>query len=363
MMAGTAAGELLPPYLIYKANNIYDSWITGGPKGTRYNRTACGQIDGNTFEDYIKSVVIPFFKDKPGKKVLIGDNLSSHLSIEVIRICEKQNILFIFLPANSTHLTQPLDIAFFRPMKIAWKFFLLKWKKTDGRTQASVPKGCFPRLLKQLINDLSENVESNLKVGFRKAGPVDLDQVLARLPNDYNEDPDKSRYAVDKSVLEILKEMRYGTINIKEPTRKRKLNAESGKSLGNIDDDNLENESEHEITHKIVKSCKQGSKKKKIQVIPGKTVDFDPKCNDTENKKIENITPENLIISNAMKNKTGQVSKYKTNKKKKEVKQLREKINDDLINKNSTKTKMNMLKLDEKNKEIDINILPVVYVD
>lgn len=265
MIAGTAAGELLPPYVIYKANNIYDTWSTGGPKGTRYNRTPSGWIDSNTFEDYIKSVVIPFFKDKPGRKILIGDNLSSHLSIDVIKICGEQNISFVFLPANSTHLTQPLDIAFFRPMKIAWRNILLKWKKTDGRTQASVPKGCFPRLLKQLINDLSENVESNIKAGFRKAGiiPIDRDQVLSKLPNNDNIDPEKSRYAVDKSVLDILKEMRYGTMNITEPTRKRKLDAEAGKSLGNIDEDNLESESEQEIKNKTLKTCKQDSKKKK----------------------------------------------------------------------------------------------------
>ncbi|KAL0811812.1 hypothetical protein ABMA28_009240 [Loxostege sticticalis] len=93
-----AAGVLLPAYVIYKATNVYDSWTTGGLKGARYDRTAAGWIDGNTFEDYGKSIVIPFYKDKPGKKILIGDNLSSHLSIEVIRIYEENNISFVFQP-------------------------------------------------------------------------------------------------------------------------------------------------------------------------------------------------------------------------------------------------------------------------
>ncbi|CAB3246499.1 unnamed protein product [Arctia plantaginis] len=351
MMAGTAAGELLPPYVIYKANNIYDTWTTGRPKGTRFNRTASGWIDGSTFEDYIKSIIIPFFKDKSGNKVMIGDNLSSHLSIEVIRMCEQHNISFIFLPANSTHLTQPLDIAFFRPMKIAWRIILLKWKKTDGRTQASVPKGCFPRLLKLLINELSENVETNLKAGFRKVGiiPVDCNQVLSRLPSNENEDPDKSRYAVDKLVLQILKEMRYDTMNIKEPTRKRKLHAESGKSLRNIDDDNLESTSEHEITNKIVKICKQGNKKKKVIVIPGKSVNIDPESNDSENKEIENTDPENILIHKSTK--------------KKEVLQLIDKLKNDLMDKDRTESKRSMLNSDKKNEEIDINRLPLVCVD
>ncbi|CAG9783618.1 unnamed protein product [Diatraea saccharalis] len=235
-------------------------------------------------------------------------------------------------------------------MKIAWRNILLKWKKTDGRNLSSVPKGCFPKLLKQLLTDLSENVESNLKVGFRKAGihPINRDQVLFRLPSEENEDPEKSRYAVDKSVLEILKEMRYGTINIKEPTRKRKLNSEPGKSLGNIDSDNLESESEHEIARKTIKTFKQNSKKK-IKVIPGKAVIVDPKSNNTDDKEMENVQSVNLVS--------------KANQNKIEVKQFIQKLNNDLTMKSKIKTDKSMSELKEKNKEMAIDQLPVVFVD
>ena len=47
------------------------------------------------------------------------NNLSSHISISVLEACKQHNIAFVSLPVNSTHLTQPLDVAFFRPMKIA----------------------------------------------------------------------------------------------------------------------------------------------------------------------------------------------------------------------------------------------------
>ena len=45
-----------------------------------------------------------------GRKVVIGDNLSSHLSEEVIASCEEYNISLVFLPPNLTHLCQPLDM-------------------------------------------------------------------------------------------------------------------------------------------------------------------------------------------------------------------------------------------------------------
>jgi hypothetical protein len=46
------------------------------------------------------------------------------LSPEVIKLSEKYNIDFIFLPPNSTHITQPLDVAFFRPLKGSWRALL-----------------------------------------------------------------------------------------------------------------------------------------------------------------------------------------------------------------------------------------------
>lgn len=104
----------------------------------------------------------------------MGDNLSSHLSIDLIRLCKSHDIEFVFLPANSTHLTQPLDVAFFRPMKIAWRQILQKWKKTDGRSLSSVPKGCFPRLLKTLMDEIKINSENNIRAGFRKTGKHEI---------------------------------------------------------------------------------------------------------------------------------------------------------------------------------------------
>ena len=61
------------------------------------------------------SVALLYFKTLRGKKVLIGDNLSSHLSAEIIQKCEENKIAFCFLPSHSTPLLQPLDVAFFRP--------------------------------------------------------------------------------------------------------------------------------------------------------------------------------------------------------------------------------------------------------
>ncbi|GLV37577.1 hypothetical protein CBL_20389 [Carabus blaptoides fortunei] len=109
MFACAADGTLLPPYVVDKATNLYPEWLEIGPPGCRYNR--------ELFEDWFTFIALPYFRKKDGSKLLIGDNLSSHLSECVIKKCEDNNIKFSFLLPNSTHLCQPLDVSFFGPLK------------------------------------------------------------------------------------------------------------------------------------------------------------------------------------------------------------------------------------------------------
>nr|CAI5855786.1 unnamed protein product [Callosobruchus analis] len=83
------------------------------------------------------------------------DNLSSHISPNVLRFCQENYIAFVCLPPNSTHLTQPLDIAYFRPLKIKWKQALTAWKESEqGKRAQCLPKEQFPSLLKKTLDDL-----------------------------------------------------------------------------------------------------------------------------------------------------------------------------------------------------------------
>lgn len=117
MFAVTGSGEVLPPYTVYKAERLYDQWTIGGPKNARYNRSKSGWFDAYTFEDWFLTIVIPWARRMPGEKVIIGDNLSSHLNIDIIVGCQREQIKFVFLPKNATHLTQPLDVGYYGPLK------------------------------------------------------------------------------------------------------------------------------------------------------------------------------------------------------------------------------------------------------
>lgn len=118
-----------------------------------------------------------------GPAALIGDNLASHLSLDVVQLCHQYNIKFICLPPNATHIAQPLDVAVFGPLKRIWRKILRKWKESpEGRKCATVPKYRFPKLLKDMMDLLQENVNKNLQSGFRKCGvhPLDVHELLSR---------------------------------------------------------------------------------------------------------------------------------------------------------------------------------------
>ncbi|KAK3916660.1 Jerky protein homolog-like, partial [Frankliniella fusca] len=250
MFAGTAAGHMFPPYVVYRSKELTESWTTGGPPGTRYNRSKSGWFDKIIFEDWFLTIILPWARNTDGKKVLIGDNVSSHFSAKVIELCAKHNISFVCLPPNSTHLLQPLDVAFFSPLKTAWKRILLEWKDQDSNRHLTLPKPHFPCLLRRLVDEISERSEQNLKSGFRATGifPLDKNEALKRFPG-YLGSPGRQEIykRVSDSFIEKLQEKRYGNQNARRGGKR--LRVSPGKSwapedLPGVSDEEKEEESD-----------------------------------------------------------------------------------------------------------------------
>lgn len=99
-------------------------------------------------------------------KVLIGDNLGSHISLHVMELCREYNVRFIFLPSNSTHLTQPLDVAVFAPMKKQWRVELNKYKEwciKNNVRNVTIPKDKFGGLLNDMLANNHINNANNIR--------------------------------------------------------------------------------------------------------------------------------------------------------------------------------------------------------
>jgi hypothetical protein len=121
---------------------------------------------------------------------------------------------YIFLPPNSTHLTQPLDVAVFAPMKRKWREVLNKFKGSK-KGKGSIPKDEFGGLLKAMLDAGVVNNAHNIRAGFAACGifPLNVDRVLARLPSERGVGDIHGE--LSQQLTEQLKKQRYG-----EPKKK-----------------------------------------------------------------------------------------------------------------------------------------------
>ncbi len=185
----------------------YGSLNRNGPTGAVYTATKSGWFEAWSFADWFKKVFLPVARRLPGKKVLVGDNLSSHISVEVIDLCGQHDIEFVCLPPNATHLMQPLDVGLFAPMKQAWRNQLQQYSAKDP-TAKLLQKSEFPRMLKELISVL--NPQEVMPNAFERCGlfPLDPVKVTERIPTILS--TQEVARSVDSVLLKTLETRRFG---------------------------------------------------------------------------------------------------------------------------------------------------------
>ena len=111
MFCISASGQYLPPFVVYKAAHLYDSWTKGGPKDTVYTATESGWMQDKNFEQWMRKVFVKYIEDLP-KPVLLFDGHGSHLTFPTIQTCMENQILLLALPPHTSHALQPLDVGF-----------------------------------------------------------------------------------------------------------------------------------------------------------------------------------------------------------------------------------------------------------
>ena len=234
MVAATADEHILPSYVVYKAKHLYPGWTEGGIDSAAYNINLSGWFDISLFQDWFSTIILSYCRRVDGTKLLIGDNLSSHLSLDVILEHEKNNFCFVLLPPNATHLCQPLDVAYFRPLKRASRKVLDGWKK---KNRGSLPKTEFPRMLKKAFEHINSTSSQNIKSGFESYGiaPFNPMKVIAKLPESSSTSPEDMQQLWARSVIEHLKEVRSSETAMPTAGSSRRagkrMNTEPGKCV------------------------------------------------------------------------------------------------------------------------------------
>ena len=117
-MCMPAAGQHLPPFLIFARVRIHDALKNGAPCGSKFACNSSGYMTVEIFNDWFDHFLdnVQPSEDKPA--LLIIDGHSSHT--KNLAFTEKARANFVsvlVLPPHCSNKMQPLDVSFMAPFK------------------------------------------------------------------------------------------------------------------------------------------------------------------------------------------------------------------------------------------------------
>lgn len=139
------------------------------------------------FLNWFTKSFVPHVKgDTPS--LLIFDGHSSHVTADLITAAQANGITILKLPAHTSHILQPLDVACFRGLKAKWDQKLTSWQRLHVGVRPG--KAEFAKLLGNVWVDLTG---CNMISGFKATGIYD-----ATVPGNVK----VNRYAVPQKLFD-----------------------------------------------------------------------------------------------------------------------------------------------------------------
>ena len=183
LCAVNAAGTVVPPMHVFAGKRFKFDPMNGSVPNAYFGKSDKGWINTQLFYKWLEE---HFIKRTATIRplVLLIDGHSSHIDIDTSKLCRDNNVLLYCLPPHSSHITQPLDVGFYGPLKAAWRKAVAKYALDN--VGKSVTKYTFAEVFKEAwVNTvkLSTIVNSfrcagiwpvNANVCKRKLGPATL---------------------------------------------------------------------------------------------------------------------------------------------------------------------------------------------
>ena len=120
LCAFSAAGSMVPPMHIFAGKQFKNDPMKDCVPNAYFGRSDSGWMNTELFYDWLKEHFIPRTATiRP--IVLLIDGHKSHINIDTSKLCKENNIILYCLPSHTSHVTQPLDVGFYGPLKSSWK--------------------------------------------------------------------------------------------------------------------------------------------------------------------------------------------------------------------------------------------------
>lgn len=129
-----AAGNFLPPVMIFPRVNFKQHMLNGAPTGSLGLATPSGWMNCELFVKTMEHFIEHSNSNKENPSLLIMDNHESHISIEVVNLAKENGVTILTVPPHSTGKMQPLDVGVYKPFKTAYNSSVDSWMmRNPGR--------------------------------------------------------------------------------------------------------------------------------------------------------------------------------------------------------------------------------------
>ena len=165
----SASGVTCPPTLVYPYIRLPAIVGRSVPNDWGIGVTPSGWMNGDLFFDYIKHIFYPYLiKLKITFPVILFiDGHSSHMTLEISKLCSELEIILICLYPNSTRILQPADVAAFKPLKTMWKKSVLEWRQKNPAQMLTLDR--IAPILEDAIHNFSRD-GTTIRNGFKACG-------------------------------------------------------------------------------------------------------------------------------------------------------------------------------------------------
>lgn len=240
-----AQGASVPPYMIMPRVHFKESMLNGTPPGTNGAAHPSGWMNQDIFIKWLEHFKKHTKCSKSDPVLLLMDNHSSHISIEVIDFAKENGVTLLTFPPHCSHKLQPLDRSVYGPLKRYYNDSCSRWMLNNpGRTISIHDIGA-------LLGDSYAKAFTpiNIMSGFRVSGINPLnpdvfgeDEFLPSLVTDRPEPPafdpaeaveGSSRHASTSQVIHTAKALTPQELRPfgKAAPRKSRFKRKSGKTL------------------------------------------------------------------------------------------------------------------------------------
>lgn len=160
----SADGFVLTPVVIFKGQNYCAGWYKYKKEEEYWYRyQPKGFNNSQLCYEYLELVFEPETRTHSYNKwqLLIFDGFESHIDLKLIKFCLEHHILPFCLPAHTSHVLQPLEVAVFSALE-------QYYSQEVNKLRIPIDKNNFPNLLAHARHNAFS--QQNIASGFRATG-------------------------------------------------------------------------------------------------------------------------------------------------------------------------------------------------